>query len=115
MMDTNSGVVKISKAGSYFLTFFADMYSVSGEYTFAYLKRENAIGVETLAAIKNAADLDDEGGLTVSVDDYSSNSMTVIADLKAGDELYVSARTDGLSHFYSNDDRKIAFSGFLLD
>ena len=109
MMTTSTGKVTITQDGEYFLTFFAWMVSKDGAENYCYLKQKSGSTETTLGTIENT--LDDE---TVT-DDQSSHSMSVIANLKSGDEIYIDVDASGSSYLISSSsDRFISFSGFLL-
>merc|ERR1711860_140165 len=98
-----------TKDGEYVLTFFAFMRSINTYEIKCYLKQKTGSTITNLGTISN--DLD-EGGET---DDRSSNSMSVIANLKSGDEIYIDVDASGSSYLISSSsDRFISFSGFLL-
>jgi len=111
MMTASNGTVKILKAGEYFLTFFAETRAVNHHFVFCNLIQKSGSDLIELGATLNDLKDGDE-----NVDDYSSNSMSVIKFLNSGDELYVEANFQTSDSYLYGDTSwpYISFSGFLL-
>merc|ERR1711860_35152 len=109
IMSPSTGKATITRDGEYFITFFADLVS---SYGFAYctLFQKSGTTLKELGAINN--DLQDAFSGEVS---SSTSSMSVLAKLRQGDELYVELKTSGDSHLFAAlQQRRASFTAFLV-
>merc|ERR1711860_54667 len=108
IMSPSTGKATITRAGEYFIPFFADLVS---EYGWAYctLFQKSGTSLIELGSINNELQ-NVFSGEALS----SSSSMSVIAKLRQGDELYVVLDVSGSSHFFADQYRRVSFTAFLI-
>ena len=112
-MNTTTGTVIIAEDGEYFLTLFAFMASINGNAIQCHLIQKSGSKETYLGELEKYVRNWDP---TTDRDEWegSTHTITVIANLKKGDEVYVKVKTYGNSALLGKLHRRISFSGFLL-
>jgi len=110
MMNTATGHATAPVQGDYLLSFTANMVSSNSQAIWCALYKQSPgdEGWEVLGMINNyQRDAGEE-------DDRDSGSLSIIASLKEGDQVWVEWRGYGESFLYSNPYKLISFTGYLL-
>merc|ERR1711860_330214 len=108
IMSPSTGKATIPRDGEYFITFFGDLVSEYG-WAFCTLFQKSGTSLIELGSIKNEL-INAVSGERLS----SSSSMSVLAKLREGDELYVELDASGSSYLHSDEFRRVSFSAFLV-
>merc|ERR1711860_45397 len=108
IMSPSTGRATIPRDGEFFITFFADLVS-DGGWAFCTLFKKSGTTLTELGLINN--ELLDETNEEIT---STTSSMSVLAKLRQGDELYVELGTSGDSHLFSDTLRRVSFTAFLL-
>jgi len=110
MMNKENGHATAPVTGDYVLTFTANMVSSDSQAIWCALYKQTPgdEGWKVLGMINNYQQ--DAG----EVDDRDSGSITILASLKKGDQVWVEWRGYGKSFLYSNPYKLISFSGYMI-
>jgi len=110
MMNKGTGHATAPAAGDYVLSFTANMVSSNSQAIWCALYKQSPgdEGWQVLGMINNyQRDAGEE-------DDRDSGSLTLLASLAEGDQVWVEWRGYGDSFLYSNPYKLISFTGYLV-
>jgi len=110
MMNAGTGHATVPVEGDYLLSFTANMVSSNSQAIWCALYKQSPgdEGWQVLGMINNyQRDAGDE-------DDRDSGSLSILASLKEGDQVWVEWRGYGESFLYSNPYKLISFTGYLV-
>jgi len=110
MMNKGTGHATAPAAGDYMLSFTANMVSSDSQAIWCALYKQSPgdEGWQVLGMINNyQRDAGDE-------DDRDSGSLSLLASLAEGDQVWVEWRGYGESFLYSNPYKLISFTGYLV-
>jgi len=110
MMNAGTGHATVPIDGDYMLSFTANMVSSNSQAIWCALYKQSPgdEGWQVLGMINNyQRDAGDE-------DDRDSGSLSILATLKEGDQVWVEWRGYGESFLYSNPYKLISFTGYMV-
>eukprot|EP00090_Calanus_glacialis_P035978 TRINITY_DN6138_c0_g1_i1.p1 TRINITY_DN6138_c0_g1~~TRINITY_DN6138_c0_g1_i1.p1 ORF type:complete len:725 (-),score=193.83 TRINITY_DN6138_c0_g1_i1:220-2394(-) len=110
MMNAGTGHATVPVDGDYLLSFTANMVSANSQAIWCALYKQSPgdEGWQVLGMINNyQRDAGEE-------DDRDSGSLSILATLKEGDQVWVEWRGYGESFLYSNPYKLISFTGYMV-
>jgi len=109
-MNKGTGHATVPVSGDYVLSFSASLVSVNSQAIWCALYKQSPgdEGWQVLGMINN---YQSEAG---EEDDRDSSSLTILASLKEGDQVWVEWRGYEDSFLYSNLYKLISFSGYMI-
>merc|ERR1711892_347182 len=110
MMNAGTGHATVPADGDYLLSFTANMVSSNSQAIWCALYKQSPgdEGWQVLGMINNyQRDAGEE-------DDRDSGSLSILATLKEGDQVWVEWRGYGESFLYSNPYKLISFTGYMV-